>query len=180
MPSDEELARDAPQGGVQGLAALIERHHGPLLGFLYRLTGGDRALADDLIQEAFVRLWRGLGQYRYPRPFKPWLYAIAVNVARDHFKRADTRHTDALPEADLTAAGGVDAEAALIAADEARRLAAAVGALPPAQREAIVLRYAQGLSLAEIAEILNIPTGTVKSRLSLGLRRLRARLSEDE
>jgi len=115
---------------------------------------------------------RAIEQYRYPRPFKPWLYAIAVNVARDHFKRAETRHTDSMPE-DFDAPASDSPDDDLLTAEEARQVAALVSALPPPQREALLLRYYQDLSLAEIAEALNAPVGTVKSRLSLGLARLR-------
>lgn len=182
MATDESLALGVQEGNRADLARLVERHHSPLLGFLYRMTGGDRALAEDLVQEAFLRVLRAIGQYRYPRPFKPWLYAIAVNLARDYFKRADTRHNerpgdDAPFWAEL--AGGAPPEEGVLVEDEARRVAAAIAALPAHQREAVILRYYQEFSLAEIAEALAIPVGTVKSRLTLGLRRLKERL-EDE
>jgi RNA polymerase sigma-70 factor (ECF subfamily) len=182
MATDEQLALGVQQGNTAELARLVERHHSPLLGFLYRMTGGDRALAEDLVQEAFLRVLRAIGQYRYPRPFKPWLYAIAVNLTRDHFKRAITRHSD-LPGDDAplweSLAGDSPPDEGMLAADEARQVAAAIAALPAHQREAVILRYYQELSLAEIAEVLAVPVGTVKSRLTLGLRRLKAGL-EDE
>lgn len=180
MPTDEELARGVQRGRRDDLAALVERHHAPLLGYLYRLCGGDRSLAEDLVQDTFVRLLRSIDRYRHPAPFKPWLYAIATNQARDHFKRAEMRHTDSASdeEARWEAAGdpqaGPEDRASL--AGDARQVAAAVAALPLHQREAILLRYAQECSLAEIAQALDVPVGTVKSRLSLGLRALRARL----
>src|SRR5512141_252207 len=101
-PADEELARRVQHGHTADLAALVQRHHSPLLGFLYRLTGGDRSLAEDLAQEAFLRALRSIRQYQSSRRFKPWLYAIAVNVARDHFKRADTRYVVALTDEEFT------------------------------------------------------------------------------
>src|SRR5512147_1676008 len=102
-PADEELAHRVQQGRTSDLAVLVQRHHSPLLGFLYRLTGGDRALAEDLTQEAFLRALRSIRQYQPSRRFKPWLYAIAVNVARDHFKRADTRYAVTLTDDELLA-----------------------------------------------------------------------------
>lgn len=173
MQTDEQLALRVQQGDTTALAQLVERHHSPLLGFLYRLTGGDRALAEDLAQDTFLRVLRTCHQYRAARPFKPWLYAIALNIARDHFKRADTRHTDSAADDVL------DGLAAPLEDEldfDARQVAAAITALPEQQRVAILLRYYQDLSLADIAETLNIPIGTVKSRLSLGLQRLRSRL----
>src|SRR5512147_3215993 len=101
--TDEQLARRVQRGHISDLTLLVERHHSPLLGFLYRLTGGDRALAEDLTQESFLRALRSIQQYQPSRRFKPWLYAIAVNVARDHFKRADTRYAVTLTDDELLA-----------------------------------------------------------------------------
>src|SRR5512136_866761 len=133
-PADEELARRVQRGGTSELAALIQRHHSPLLGFLYRLTGGDRSLAEDLTQEAFLRALRSIQQYQTSRPFKPWLYAIAVNVARDHFKRAEMRYAATLADDDLLTLPdpmGLEESIEL----DGPRLAAAIGSLPVQQRE---------------------------------------------
>lgn len=176
--TDEQLARRVQRGHTSDLAQLVERHHSPLLGFLYRLTGGDRPLAEDLAQETFLRALRSIKQYQSARPFKPWLYAIAVNVARDHFKRAETRRAVTLTDDELLALPDpIDLDDTI--AVDGPRLAVALRALPVQQREAIILRYDQDLSLAEIAAVLSIPIGTVKSRLSLGLRRLRQQLQDD-
>ncbi len=178
-PTDEELARRVQRGGAAELAVLVQRHHSPLLGFLYRLTGGDRALAEDLTQEAFLRALRSIQQYQPSRRFKPWLYAIALNVARDHFKRAETRYAVTLTDEEFTSlADPIEWEKSI--EEDSQRVAIAIGTLPVHQREAIILRYYQDLSLAEIAEVLAIPIGTVKSRLSLGLRQLRLWLKDDE
>jgi RNA polymerase sigma-70 factor (ECF subfamily) len=172
LPSDEELALNMQRGDASALQNLVERHHSPLIGFLYRMTGGDRALAEDLVQEAFLRVLKAIRQYTYPRPFKAWLYAIATNLTHDYFKRAEVRQRADTPAE--KAPGQIDGpENDLLAADEARQVARALQALPDGQREAVILRYYQGLSLNEISEVLDVPLGTVKSRLSLGLRRLR-------
>jgi RNA polymerase sigma-70 factor (ECF subfamily) len=174
--TDEDLALGVQRGSADDLAVLVERHHGPLLGYLYRMTGGDRPLAEDLVQEAFLRVLRSIGQYQYPRPFKPWLYAIATNLVRDHYKRAETRYTVGGTGEELTRGQAVRPEERVLADEEAGQVAAAVMALPVQQREAVILRYYQSLSLAEIADALGVPLGTVKSRLYHGLRRLRATL----
>ena len=173
MTPDEDLARAAQQGDRAALNTLIRRHHGPLLGFLYRMTGGDRTLGEDLVQESFLRVTQSIGQYQYPRRFKPWLYAIATNLARDHYKRADTRRVDSFEPMDLHPAADPSPEFSLIAADSGREVITALASLSDSQRETIILRYYQDLSLEEIAEVLTIPVGTVKSRLSIGLRRLK-------
>lgn len=157
------------RGRMQDLTALVKRHHHPLVGFLYRMTGGDRALAEDLVQETFLRVVHTIRQYQHPRPFKAWLYAIATNLTRDYFKRADTRRAADLPEDDARGAP----DEALAQTEDDHTVAAALAALPEHQRVVVVLRYYQELSLAEIADALDIPVGTVKSRLSLGLGRLK-------
>jgi len=179
---DEDLALGIQQGKAHDLAILVQRHHSPLLGFLYRMTGGDRALAEDLAQETFLRALRSIQQYKYPRPFKPWLYMIATNLTRDYFKRAEMRHTMSMSEQLEDAVGQreLTPEDALVWSDAAQRVALAIKNLPDHQREAVVLRYYQELSLAEIAVILDVPLGTVKSRISLGLKRLRETLLEWE
>ena len=94
LATDEQLALAIQNGRRNELAPLVQRYHSLLFGYLYHLCGGDRATAEDLVQESFLRALNGIGRYRYPQPFKPWLYAIATNLARDHYKRAETRYTD--------------------------------------------------------------------------------------
>lgn len=182
MQSDEQLAQSAQRGSHQSLQDLIERHHAPLFGFLYRLAGGDRMLAEDLVQEAFLHAFRGLSSYCYPRPFKPWLYAIALNCYRDRYKRNDFRQTVETiddPKVEFEPTDPAPSlEEQLEKQADLEKLFIALNQLPLPQREALLLRYSQGLSLAEIAEILEIPLGTVKSRISIGLQRLRLYLEE--
>jgi DNA-directed RNA polymerase specialized sigma24 family protein len=94
--SDEELMEVLMAGDQAPLRPLVERHHANLLGFLYRMVGGDRQLAEDLVQDTFLRLIRQR-TYAANRPFKPWLYAIASNLARDHF-RASGLHGESFGE----------------------------------------------------------------------------------
>ncbi len=182
MQSDEQLAQSAQRGSHQSLQDLIERHYAPLFGFLYRLSGGDRMLAEDLVQEAFLHAFRGISGYRHPRPFKPWLYTIALNCYRDRYKRSEFRQ--AVQAIDDPQAGFEPSDPSPSPEDQQvkqadlEKLFVALRQLPLPQREALLLRYSQGLSLAEIAEILEIPVGTVKSRLSIGLQRLRKNLEE--
>ncbi|HLI52057.1 MAG TPA: RNA polymerase sigma factor [Thermomicrobiaceae bacterium] len=167
-------------GDQPALSVLVTRHHGPLLGYLYRLVNGDRQLAEDLVQEAFLRLLRQRS-YRAGRPVKPWLYAIATNLARDHFKSAAVRRAGRdsddsgvlLVLAD-TAPGPEDHA---LASERGSEVRAALARLSEEHRVVLVLRFYQGFSLQEIADTLEIPLGTVKSRLSVGVHRLRPMLS---
>ena len=177
--ADEQLMAAAMAGDQAALAALVTRHHSPLLGYLYRLTGGDRPLAEDLVQETFLRLLRQR-TCQPGRPFKPWLYAVATNLARDHFKSAAVRQHwrgDDAEEALLHLYDNAPGpEERALAAEQGGEILAALNELGEEYRVALLLRFYQGLSLQEIAETLRVPLGTVKSRLSVGTHRLRALL----
>lgn len=175
--TDESLAHQLQQGDRAALTALVERHYDPLLGYLYRMTRGDRSLAQDLVQETFLRALRGIGGYSYPRPFKPWLYAIAINLARNYYVSADHRRADN-PDEDADFAADEGNEDVLVEQAEAEAVIAALDTLSDAHREVIVLYYYQSLPLQAIAEALGIPLGTVKSRLSNGVARLRTLMNE--
>jgi RNA polymerase sigma-70 factor, ECF subfamily len=175
--SDEDLMAAVLVGDEAALTTLVSRHHAPLFGYLYRVVGGDRALAEDLVQETLLRLVRQQ-TYQSGRPFRPWLYAIATNLARDYFKSSAVRQ----------ALRGGNQEQALLhlrdpqASPEERALEAeqsgevrgALAQLGEGYRVVVLLRFYQGLSLQEIAETLRIPLGTVKSRLSVSVHRLRS------
>jgi RNA polymerase sigma-70 factor, ECF subfamily len=172
--SDEHLLAAVLAGDMDALAALVVRYQAPLAGYLDRLVGPDWALAQDLVQETFMRVLRQ-HSCRGNRPFKPWLYAIATNLARDHFKSAavqratrwDDEFASRLPDWDT----GPEEQA--LARERAADIADALGTLSHEYRATLVLRFYNALSLQEIADTLDVPLGTVKSRLSVGLRRLR-------
>ncbi len=175
-PTDEELMGKIMSGEATALALLVQRHHGPLLGYLYRMCHANRALAEDLTQETFVRVMRQAG-YQASRPFKPWLYGVATNLARDHATSAEMRRAACLDESEILLDAAPGPEEIALAAEQGREVAQAIGSLPIEYRAALVLRFYGGLSLQEIAAALDVPIGTVKSRLSVGCRKLRERLS---
>ncbi|MGF1505986.1 MAG: RNA polymerase sigma factor [Chloroflexi bacterium] len=178
--TDEQLALNVQQGDKYAMQQLVLRHADRLTGYLYRMVHGDRALAEDLLQETFLRVLRGIEGYTYPRPFKPWLYAIATNAARAHFRRADTRRTASHESFELHPSQTANPEYQLERSQRARRVTQALASLPDHQREAIILFYYEELTIAEIAAVLAIPEGTVKSRLSIARRRLRSALELEE
>jgi len=175
--TDEQLMEQAMRGNRVALSCLIERYYASVLGYLYRLVGQNRPLAEDLSQEAFLRLLQQ-ETYNPRRAFRPWLFAIATNLAKDHFKAATTRHTQSGLEGDTLALADATPgpEESALAWEQGAAVAAAIGRLSEEYRPAILLRYYHGLSMPEIAQALDIPLGTVKSRLSVGTRRLRTLL----
>ncbi len=178
--SDEQLMAAVMAGDQVALAMLVTRHHAPLLGYLYRLVGGDRPLAEDLVQETLLHVLRQR-TYQSDRPFKPWLYTIATNLTRDYFKSAAMRQCwrrgdeeEALLHLYDSTAGP---EERALAAEQGSEVRAALAQLREEYRVVLLLRFYQGFSLQEIAETLHIPLGTVKSRLSVGVHRLRTMLA---
>lgn len=178
--SDEQLMAAVMTGDQVALAALVTRHHAPLLGYLYRLVGGDRQLSEDLVQETLLHVLRQR-TYQAGRPFKPWLYTIATNLARDYFKSAAVRQCWREGDSEEALLHLYDSEASpeerALAAEQGSEVRAALAQLGEDYRVVLVLRFYQGFSLQEIAETLQIPLGTVKSRLSVGVHRLRSVLA---
>ena len=178
--SDEQLMTAVMAGDQVALAALVTRHHAPLLGYLYRLVGGDRQLSEDLVQETLLHVLRQR-TYQAARPFKPWLYTIATNLAHDYFKSAAVRQHWRGGDVEEALLHLSDSEASpeerALAAEQGSEVRAALAQLREDYRVVLVLRFYQGFSLQEIAETLHIPLGTVKSRLSVGVHRLRSVLA---
>lgn len=179
MRTDESLALGIQQGRADDMTILANRYYEPLLRYLFRMCGGQQALAEDMVQETFLRMMRGITSYDSARPFKPWLYAIASNIARNHFNRADTRYTQN-PENDSDFTDdNLLPEETIMHAQDSQQVFDALMQLPEHYRAVVVFFYYEELPQKDISEILEIPIGTVKSRLSNGLKRLRAILSQN-
>ena len=172
---DEYLMARVADGRAELLERLVRRHASPLLTFIRRMVG-DRHASEELFQEVFLAVWLKRRQYQYPRPFKPWLYAIALNKCRAAF-RARARVAVPLAEEGPSApgAGASPAEHA-IASETAELVGRAVTRLPEQQRAVVVLRIWQGLPYARIAEIVGCTEGTVRSHMHHALAALRQRL----
>lgn len=178
MISDEELFYQWQQGNAGALEMLVQRYHRVLLAYLYRLVGQVQ-LAEDLMQETFVSLVREAQSYRYPRPFAPWLYTIAHNLARNDRTSAYRRHVElgqSLPE---TPTSDLDPAALVERWTQHDDLQRALVFLNFEQREVLSLRFGQEMSVKEVADLLGIPMGTVKSRTFQALRILRQYLEPD-
>jgi RNA polymerase sigma factor (sigma-70 family) len=173
------LVAAARAGDPLAYAQLLERHQEAAFRAAYLITGS-AAEAADATQEAAVKAWLALGRFRKGAPFRPWLVQIAVNDARNRRRSAGRRAGLTLQLAG--APGGVgaapSAEAQLLADEERKRLIAAIEEMNEDDQLVIAARYFLGLSEAETAIALGLRRGTVKSRLSRALGRLRVRLGE--
>jgi RNA polymerase sigma-70 factor (ECF subfamily) len=172
--SDEDLMVRVQAGDPQALAALIDRWRGPLYAFLWRRAGDG---ADDLFQESWIRVARARDRFDRSRRFSTWLFQIANNLCRDRWRRLDARRRALGALREETHATGADA-APPPELPAGRGLIGRLDALPERLREVLVLRHFHELSEAEIAEVLGIPRGTVKSRLHAAVRAARALLED--
>jgi RNA polymerase sigma-70 factor, ECF subfamily len=164
--------RGAQSGSVPDLEALF-RHHWPRAYRAAYLVVHDSAAAEDIAQEAFLAAVRNLDRFDRRRPFGPWLHRIVVNRAIDWSRARALRRESG------------DASLALVPAtatphqNQAEALAAALSELSPEHRAVIVMRHLLGYTPGEIADALNLPRGTVNSRLRRGLDELARRLGEE-
>ena len=181
-PSDAELAGEALAGSQAACGELVARYATAAVNLSARLVN-DRALAEDLAQEAFARAFSRLASYDPERRFAAWFLQIVRNVTIDHLrrKRLDAVSLDQLGEAGYAGppGGSADPSPYLQAArgQLARAIDRAVQRLRPEYREVIVLHYQEGLTNLEIAEILALPAGTVKTHLHRARKELASMLS---
>lgn len=175
-----ELAERHRHGDPDAFDELYERHAELVYGLARRLVGPRDAA--DVAQEIFIRIFRHLGGFRGRSSLKTWVYRVALNHCRSRLRRR--RPIDQLEEGE--GPGGADSlpdersgpEKAALARDELRRVEEALASLPRPFREAVVLRDVEGLKYGEIAEVLGVRIGTVRSRIARGRERLRAWMEE--
>jgi len=182
--SYEELLARFCRGQADAFGALLKRYERELYGYLRRYLG-DSDLAEDVFQNTFVQLYIKSGQYEIGRPVRPWLYTIATHQAIDALRRNGRHQALSLDQnqkemddgevrsllelLETRGPGPVD----LAEAEERRqRVRASVESLPDFMKQVVILAYYQGLKYREIAEIMEIPVGTVKSRLHAALVKL--------
>lgn len=170
---------------VAHLEALVARYGAHVYAIAYRLAGND-ADARDLAQEAFLRAWRALGTVRPGAALEGWFYRIVRNLYIDLVRRRPRQRVESLDAPLDTGEGSVarerpdptaDVEGAVVARTVDRRVQAALLALPPELRAVVVLADVEGYGYEEIAAMLDVPLGTVKSRLHRARRALRDRLA---
>ncbi len=174
MNQETSLIERAQRGDLQAYGSLVQQYQPIAYRTAYFITH-DAHAADDATQEAFLRAHRALGSFQRGRPFRPWLIRIVTNIALDQLK-ADRRRGQAyeryLQEASMRP-GFTPPEQDLAEREKSERLLQAVNRLAPEERTLIVLRYLVELPEADVAQAMNIPVGTVKSRLHRILEHLR-------
>jgi len=176
---DNQLALLAASGRREAFERLYDRHCRGVAKVLAPFAGGDRDAVDDLAQEVFIQVVKGLRSYRAVAPFANWLYTIALNTGRNH-ARASNRLRLAAPEELETIPAGAGETPAL--SEELVRRAAlkAAARLPEHLRDILALRISSDLSYARIGVVAGVPEGTARRRMHEALNRLRATLGLTE
>jgi RNA polymerase sigma-70 factor, ECF subfamily len=178
--ADEEVMQLVQSGNPRAFELLYDRHGGAAFSLAYRMIG-NRVTAEDVVQEAFLSIWRSRLRYDQARgSVRTWVLGIVHNRAIDALRRSFVhdrrRETMEGVEERHEAPERTDAEAAR--REEARSIRGALETLPDEQRRTIELAYFGGYSHSQIAELLDEPVGTVKGRMRLGLDKMRRQLSE--
>ncbi|MBW7905550.1 MAG: sigma-70 family RNA polymerase sigma factor [Phycisphaerae bacterium] len=181
----DDMLRRVRRADPDALAELVEAYAPRLMGLLLRLTGV-REVAEDLVQETFLRAISSLGAYDDRGRFEAWLFRIAANLARDEARKNRRRGVPHSLAHGNTGDAGADVadrkrdlpHEALLREESVRRLEAGLARLSPADREVLLLRHYSGLSFREIAGLLGVPLGTALARAHRALAHLRRLVAE--
>ncbi len=176
---DQEVIAEVLNGGTEAFRFLVRKYQKPIYNLMVRTTGCLEESAD-LTQDAFLKAYEKLGRYRPDKKFFSWLYALSLNVARDHLRRTRRMTRFADDALRLQSIHDEPQHGHEGAAGDSQALYEALSRLPDQQREAVVLRYREGFSMKEIAEALQISTSGAKMRVHRGLDQLRTVLSGDD
>jgi RNA polymerase sigma factor (sigma-70 family) len=174
-PGEHQLVQKFQAGDASAFETLMVHYEPYLLGLLWRITG-DRTIAEDLCQESFLKVLKGLRSFRFQSSLKTWLFRIAHNTATDYLRgrRPESETDDDVALEALPALPGTTDPARAVEESQIRRaLHGAVQALPRSQREVIHLFYWDELSVEEISRATGMPEGTVKTHLFRGRQALR-------
>ena len=183
MMSDEELVARSRGGDLDSFNQLVLRWERPIYALAYRVIGREED-ARDVAQETFLRAFRALGGFKGQAKFSSWLYRITLNLCRDWIRRERRTPIAQAPEGvDLVelageAVGTVSIDELVSRKELGRAVAKAMALLPDEQRTAIILKEYHGLTFQEIADLLDCPLSTVKTRLYQGLTVLRRHLEQ--
>ncbi len=180
--SDEELIEACRDGETSAFDVLVDRWEDKIRGAAWRVLGSEEE-ARDVAQEAFLKAYRGLDGFKREARFSSWLYQIALNLCRDRLRRRKTRAAVSLEALEESGPVLVEprpgAHEIAVRNDLAGAVRRAISGLPEEQREVVILKEYEGLTFLEIAQALDVPVSTVKTRLYRGLGQLRVRLERE-
>lgn len=172
--NEAQLVTQAQNGDRNAFSELVRLHAQGVLNVIFRMCG-DTQLAEDAAQETFIRAWQNLSSYRPQTSLRNWLYRIAVNAGTDMLRKEKRIVPDAIEDLHLSD-GQPGLESLLLQQERTVSVQKAILSLPDASRAVLVLREYEGLSYQEISSTLDIPLGSVMSRLSYARSLLKAKL----
>jgi RNA polymerase sigma-70 factor (ECF subfamily) len=178
--ADEELMQLVEAGDARAFEVVFDRHADASFSLAYRMCGR-RQMAEEVVQEAFLSVWRSGGRYEAGRgSVRSWILSVVHNRTVDMFRRSSVRDARDVPDAGITERMPARelTEVEVARRDDARQVRSALDDLPDEQRRVIELAYFGGFTHTQIAEMLQLPAGTVKGRMRLGLTKLRMSLGE--
>jgi RNA polymerase sigma-70 factor (ECF subfamily) len=178
--ADEDLMQCVRDGNARAFEVIFDRHAGAAFSLAYQMSGR-RALAEDVVQEAFLSIWRTAARYDRARgSVRSWLLSAVHSRAVDAFRREAVRTRRDVSDAGIAEriAGGELTDSEFERREDARQVRRALQGLPDDQRRVIELAYFGGFTHTQIAEMLELPPGTVKGRMRLGLTKLRTAFGE--
>ena len=180
LVDEQDLIARAQRGDIQAYEQLVQQYEQIAFRVACLITREEHEAAD-VAQDAFLRAYRSLRSFKLDQPFRPWLLRIVTNAALNRIQAAQRRErmTERYTRQVMVEDGGLSIEGLAVKREQQRRLFAAVGQLGPDQQALIALRYFLELPEAEVAAALNIPRGTVKSRLHRTLAKLREIIRRD-
>ncbi len=185
--SDEALMKMCQEGDEVAFEILFQRYKGPALSFIYRMIG-DRGRTEALGQEAFLRIFRDAGSYQYPRSFSTWFYTIVRNLCKNELRwrsrhptlsieesldRSDPGNPESIHLRDNLRSQTKDPLDRIVSEELNKTLEQALKELPELEREILILKCFQGLKYKEIAEVVSVSVGIVRSRIHAALEKLR-------
>jgi RNA polymerase sigma-70 factor (ECF subfamily) len=179
---DQGLGARASRGDVEAFTKLVEAHSGLVYRVSLRMLGSDDA--QDASQEVWIRVWRNIKTFRGDSAFSTWLHRIAVNTCLSMRQRESRRQDHEVgsetPYLSEPSGGEADPETSVLSAERREEIEAALGHVRAEHRAALVLRHMEGLSYAEIAEVLEVPDGTAKGWVSRGRAAMLIALAEED
>ena len=187
--NDAELIREAQRGNQAAFEELVRQYDGPVLRLAYHMTRSEQD-AQDIYQEAFLKAYRNIGNFRFECSFYTWIYRIVTNLCLDHLRKRQVRKEDSgvVTDADgetfdmldqvADVRPGASPEKDLMRRELGGRIAKALGKLTPRERMVFEMKHSQGLKLRTIGEILNTTEETAKNTLFRGTQKLRAALRD--
>jgi RNA polymerase sigma-70 factor (ECF subfamily) len=186
--ADEALMLRYQQGDVRAFEILLTRHRKPIYNFILRFVGS-RELAEDLLQETFLRVIRGAENYKRKAKFTTWLYTIARNLCVDQSRRKKHRRHQSLDAPlgksdsggtllDVVPAKDIPSDRRAVSRELHQKMHQAIAALSEEQREVFLMREFLNMPFKQIADVVGVPENTVKSRMRYALEKLRMELDE--